>query len=169
MGRFNPDLANVRAGFRPLDSGEWELALGKPKPIFYFKEGEDGKEGHDVAGALIPMSVVAQIKSDGSLDDEFEGDGVAPMRLYIHTDKAFGMTKQFLLAALGFRIDEEDIANDEVFSVAEFDLNVDDDDEATLTDGWDLLESKRVRVTASTGIFNDRPSQNYSSYVPLPR
>ena len=169
MGRFDPDLANVRAGFRPLDSGEWELTLGKPKVIFYFKEGEDGKDGHDVAGALIPMLIVAQIKSDGSLDDEFEGDGVAPMRLYVHTDKAFGMTKQFLLAALGFRIDEEDLANDEVFAKVSFGVDVDDDDQGVLGDGWHLLEGKRVRLTASTGLYNDRPSQNYSSYVPMPR
>jgi hypothetical protein len=161
--RFAPDLAKVRAGTRTLSSGEWELSISKVTPIYY--EKDDGKT---VAGCRCNFSIVGEIQADGSLNEEFKGDDVFGVRLYVHSDKAFGMTKQFLLAAFGYSLDEEDAADEAVFATGDFSVSADEDGEnAELGDGWHALEGNRVRATASTSIYNDRESQDWKSFVPV--
>ena len=163
MTRFAPDLAKVKAGLRTLSAGEWELIIGKPQPIYYVKE-DTGKE---VAGCRVSFTIEGEIKADGSLDEEFKGDGVFGIRLYVHSEKAFGMTKQFLLAAFGYSIDEEDQANEDIFADSDFSVDVDDDENGVLGEGWFALEGNRVRATASTSIYNDRESQDWKAFVPV--
>ena len=163
MTRFAPDLAKVKAGTRLCEAGEWELTIGKPAAIYYVKEDT----GKPVAGCRVRMSIVGQVMADGSLNKEFEGDDVFPFRLYVHSDKAFSMTKQFLLAAFGYALDEEEQADKEVFAKGDFSVDVDDDDEGVLGKTWFKLEGCRIRMTGSTSIYNDRQSQDWKSYVPV--
>ena len=164
---FQPDFADVKAGFRTLDRGEYELALGQPKGFAYTKD-----DGTEVAGVRIPANVVGQVMADGSMDDKYEGDAVAPIRLYLHTEGAFRMTKQFLLAANGYDISDEDTADSEFFSEADFSFEVDEetDEERPNVDlgaTWDALKGNRVRVTADIQMYNDRPSQNWQTWLPI--
>jgi hypothetical protein len=163
---FTPDFADVKAGFRTLDRGEYELILGQPKGFSYVKD-----DGTHVVGVRFPTNCAAQVMSDGSLDDKYEGDSVSPIRLYLHTEGAFRMTKQFLLAACGYSISEEDAADEEFFSDADFSVDVDDEDEenheVTLGAAWDGLKGNRVRVTADIQMYNDKPSQNWQTWLPV--
>lgn len=162
MTRFAPDLASVKAGMRTLTSGEWELLIKKAQPVYYVKD-----DGTEVAGCRYMVEVVGEIKADGSVDEEFAGDTVAPIRLYIHTPKSFGMTKQFILAAMGYTIDQEEQADSEYFVNADFSIDVDDEDNGVLGSSWTDLEGKHVRCTASTTIYNGRESQEYRSWTPI--
>ena len=164
---FTPDFADVKAGFRTLDRGEYELILGAPKGFAYTKD-----DGTEVAGVRFPANVAAQVMSDGSLDDKYEGDSVSPVRLYLHTEGAFRMTKQFLLAANGFEISQEDEADTEFFADADFSFEVDEDSdeerpEVTLGAAWEALKGNRVRVTADIQMYNDKPSQNWQTWLPV--
>lgn len=164
---MQPDFSDVKAGFRTLDRGEYQLVLGKPKGFYYVKDN-----GKEVGGVRVPVNVVGQIMADGSIDDQYEGDAVSPVRLYLHTEGAFRMTKQFLLAAAGYAIEDEDEADEEFFAVTDFSFDVDDEDDpenatVTLGDGWSGLEGNHVRVTADIDIYEGNPQQNWRSWLPV--
>ncbi|MCP4902596.1 MAG: hypothetical protein GY906_37000 [bacterium] len=167
--RFAPDMAEVTAGFYMLDVAEYIFEIGKPKCIFYTKE-----DGTDVAGARLPLKVLGRVANDGSLEeiDGVTGKQTAPMRLYVHTEGAFGFTKQLILAAMGYSIREEKQANEEYFEGTDFSVDVNDDDEdnieASLGASWAQLEGKKVRLTADKGInpASKEEQQEYRSYQP---
>ena len=164
---FQPDFADIKAGFRTLDRGEYELLLGAPKGFAYTKD-----DGTEVSGVRVPVNVVGQVMSDGSIDDKYEGDSVSPIRLYLHTEGAFRMTKQFLLAANGYEISDEDTADSEFFKGADFGFEVNEESEderpdVTLGAAWGLLKGNHVRVTADIQMYNDKPSQNWQTWLPI--
>lgn len=170
MPRFQPNLADAHAGFPMLSRGEYEFEITKVTPFYRIKD-----DGGESAGVSVGMKVVGQIAADGSVDEQFEsaGEMVAPNRLYIHTPKAFGMTKQFIMAALGYSIRDEKQANTEYFDNADFSIDVDDSDpdnaQAIGGGSWDDLVGKRLRMTADIDVYQGRENQQYKSYSPLPR
>lgn len=107
--RFDPDMSKVRAGFPIYEKGEYEVALGEPKPFLY----EHRDDGHIVAGVSYPLTMVGLVQTNGELDRTAEGDPVSSARLYIHTDKSFPIAKRFVMAAAGYDLDHEEEFNDE--------------------------------------------------------
>ena len=92
---------------------------------------------------------------------------VSPITLWIHTPKAFGMTKQFIMAALGYPIKEEKKANSEYFEDADFSVDTDDEDNAIPGASWEDLVGKNIRMTADIGVWQGNDQQEYRSYQPL--
>lgn len=164
MTRFQPNLASAHAGFPILERGEYEYTITKAKCFYNVKE--DGSEN---GGCRVSLRVVGKIMSDGELSTDFEGcdEMVSPITLWIHTPKAFGMTKQFIMATMGYKIREEKKANEEYFEEADF--SVDADDDGVVTDGasWNDLVGKSLRMTADIGVWNGNDQQEYKSYQPL--
>lgn len=164
MSRFTPDLAKVRAGFPTIESGEWEFIIGEAKGFHYVKD--DGKE---VYGVRYPLEIAGSVDAGGNLkDEELSGDQAAPFSLYLHSKKAGGMVKQWLLAALGYTIEEEDEANESVFGEHDFGWDLDEDEDPVVGDGWTMPEGRRIRMTCSVQIMdNGDKRQQYGSYVPV--
>ena len=104
-----------------------------------------------------------------ALDESHEaaGEQVSPISLWVHTPKAFGMTKQFILAALGYTIREEKQANEEYFDDADFSIDVDDDENTIGGASWEDLVGKSLRMTADIGEWNGNEQQEYRSYQPI--
>ena len=164
MTRFSPNLAQAHAGFPMLDRGEYEFTI--TKATCFYRVKEDGSEN---GGCRCSMRVTGKVASDGSLDTDFEGvnEMVSPITLWIHTPKAFGMTKQFIMAALGYPIKEEKKANSEYFEDADFSVDTDDEDNAITGASWEDLVGKNIRMTADIGVWQGNDQQEYRSYQPL--
>lgn len=164
MTRFQPNLAQAHAGFPMLDRGEYEFTITKATPFYRVKD--DGSEN---GGCRCSLRVTGKVDSDGSLSEDFEGvnEMVAPITLWIHTPKAFGMTKQFIMAALGYPIKDEKRANEEYFEDSDFSVDVDDEENTIGGASWDDLVGKSLRMTADIGVWNGNDQQEYRSYQPL--
>lgn len=164
MTRFEPNLAQAHAGFPMLERGEYEFTITKATPFYRVKD--DGSEN---GGCRCSLKVVGQVAADGSLDTDFEAmdEMVSPITLWIHTPKAFGMTKQFIMAALGYPIREEKRANEEYFEDADFSVDVDEEDNAIGGASWQDLVGKSLRMTADIDVWQGNDQQAYRSYQPL--
>lgn len=165
--RFSPDLTKARASIRIFDRGDYELAITGVKPISYTKD--DGKE---VAGGRILFEMVGRRRADGTLDREFEGETVTPLRLYVHTEDAWGMTKRFFMAALGYKLDDEGKFDEEWASQA--DISVDGEgDEAILGKSWEEVVGQHVISTLTKRWYEPedgsekREQQDLGSFLPV--
>jgi hypothetical protein len=159
--RFAPDLSGTKAGLTIYDRGEYEVKITGVKPISYEKD-----DGTPVAGGQVNLEMVGLVQNDGSLDRELEGESVAPVRLYVHTEKSWPITKRFFMAALGYSVDEEEQFNEEV--ARELDISVEGDgDEAILGSGWERLVGKRLLVTLNKRIWQGREQQDHVNFMPL--
>ncbi len=164
MTRFQPNLSKAHAGFPMLERGEYEFEITKATPFLRVKEN-----GDESAGCRYGLRCTGKIIDDGSLDESHEaaGEQVSPISLWVHTPKAFGMTKQFILAALGYTIREEKQANEEYFDDADFSIDVDDDENTVGGASWEDLVGKSLRMTADIGEWNGNEQQEYRSYQPI--
>lgn len=168
MPRFEPNLAKAHAGFPMLERGEYEFSITKATP--FVRTNDDGDVS---AGCRCALRVDGIVAADGELETDFDayGEMVSPISLWVHTPKAFGMTKQFILAALGYRLDQEKLANEEYFEEADFSIDTEDPDDTdspvVAGASWQDLVGKSLRMTADIGEWNKRPQQEYRSYQPI--
>lgn len=163
MTRFEPNLAKAHAGFPMLPRGEYEFTITKATPFYRVKD--DGSEN---GGCRVGLRMDGAINADGSMNAGVEdaGEQVSTLSLWIHTPKAFGMTKQFIMAALGYTIREEKKANKEYFEEADFSVDV-EEDQVVGGASWQDLVGKTLRMTADIGVWQGNDQQEYKSYQPL--
>ena len=164
--RFAPDFTQVSAGMKIFPRGEYELSVTKVKPIAYFKKDEDGEPTEDfVSGCQVNVEMVGRLLNDGSLDRSDEGESVVPLRLYVHNEKGWGMTKSSIMAILGYTRDEEESFNGDA---ADSDYSVDGEgDEATLGSSWDTLTGQHFIITLDKRIYKGREQQDTGSLSPV--
>ena len=172
-GRFAPDLSGVKAGMPIYERGEYEVVISDVKPIYYNRESD----GKTIAGAQVNLEMAGRVENDGTVNPNFGPDGdsvagepVAPNRLYVHSQKALGLVKQFIMFSLGYAIDEEDAFNADIGG--DLDISVFkpvDAEEATLGSGWDRLVGKRLRVTLDKRLYDGREQQDHKAFMPLPK
>lgn len=164
MTRFEPNLAKAHAGFPMLQRGEYEFTITKATPFYRVKD--DGSEN---GGCRVGLRCDGAINADGSINAGIEeaGEQVSTLSLWIHTPKAFGMTKQFIMAALGYTIQEEKKANEEYFEASDFSVDVDEEDNIVGGASWQDLVGKTLRMTADIGVWQGNDQQEYKSYQPL--
>lgn len=166
--RFDPDLSKAHAGFPILERGEYQIEITGVKGYYRIKDN-----GEPSAGVRLGVMCVGIRSADGSLDTSIEsaGEQISPHMLWVHTKKAYGMTKQVILAAMGYALDEERKANDEYFDGSDFSFEVDDSDpenvEIALGDSWDNLVGKPINVTADVRIWEGKPQQDYRAFSPV--
>lgn len=165
MPRFDPDFTKVDASIPIHDKGLYELKVTKVTPFAYIKE-EDNAE---VAGVRLSMEVVGVLDSKGKLNRDSAGRQVVPQRLYVHTEKAWGMAKQTAMAIAGYARDDEDNANEKFFAKNEFFVDGLDDD-VTCGSGWLTLDGRHVRVYLDKGMDTyegrTREVQNFQNWMP---
>lgn len=164
MTRFQPDLGKTKAGMPVYERGEYEVKILGVKPIYYVKE----EEGTEVAGASLSLEMVGRVQNDGTLDRELEGETVAPLRLYVHSEKAWPITKRAIMAALGYTLDDEDTFNNDL--AATLDVGVEPgegDEEATLGSGWSRLTGQRMLMTLNKRKWQGREQQQHEGFMPI--
>jgi hypothetical protein len=161
MPRFAPDMEGTRATTRIFERGEYEIELKKPTGRVYVKD-----DGTEVANITYFATMIGKIKADGKLDDEFEGEDVSPIRMYAHTEGAFRMTKQFLMAAYGYNRDEEDVFNKEVGKEKDWTLDG-EEDETIIGSGYSDVAGNRVRVTLDKEKYEGREQQDFRAFFPV--
>jgi len=164
MTRFQPDLAKTKAGMPIYERGEDEVKINAVKVIHYIKE----ESGDEIAGAALTLEMVGLVQNDGSLDRALEGETVAPLRLYVHSEKAWPITKRAIMAALGYSLDDEDKFNNDI--AANLDVGVEPgegDEDATLGSGWKRLVGQRMLMTLNKRTWQGREQQQHEGFMPI--
>ena len=164
--RFAPDFTQVSAGMKIFARGEYELSVTKVKAIGYFKKDEDGEPTDIfVAGCQVNVEMVGRLQNDGQLFRDEAGESVVPLRLYVHNEKGWGMTKSAIMAIMGYTRDEEESFNADH---ADADFSVDGEgDEATLGSSWDALTGQHFIITLDKRIFKGREQQDTGALSPV--
>lgn len=165
--RFAPDLSKVRAGIRIFERGDYEVAIpeGGVKGMCYLKEVEGGKDYY-VSGVRVLLEMVGKLKNDGQLDREFADETVTPARLYVHTEDAWGITKRFIMAALGYGLKDEERFDKDWTPNA--DLSIDGEgDEVALGSSWKELEGQHFVVTLDKETYEGREQQRHNNVLPV--
>lgn len=167
--RFEPDFVKVDASIPVHDKGLYQLKVAKVTPFAYEKVDEDLGEVKKIAGVRYGLTVVGVFDNKGKLDRTDEGRQVAPLRLYAHSEAAFGMAKQALMGMAGFSRNEEDEANAKFFAKNNWYVDGLDPD-VTAGTGWMFLEGKIVNVIldkeVDTWQGQTRTSQTFSNWQP---
>lgn len=133
--RYNPNLTTASAGILMLQKGDYELKISQPK-TFKRQKVENG-ETKDIYGVQYSLTV------ENGDDQNVIGKNI-PLSLYMHSEAAFGINKRFVMAALGFALDDEESFNEKY---ADADWGI-DPDSGELGDIWTQVAGNRVACTA---------------------
>jgi hypothetical protein len=154
--RYEHDPSKVSAVIAILDKGDYELIIGEPKA--FFGAGKDGKA--DNYGVRYPLTVA-------------EGPEKGSKTFYsafIHSDGALSFSKQFLMAALGFKPTKEDEKRfNEKYQGSDWSI---DTDTKGVGDVWREATGKRLMATVDVGIQTEganagSPQQKWVKFRPL--
>jgi len=158
MPRYNPDLTRVQAGIPLLPKGDFEFSVNEGKTFSRQSTDPATQETKDVYGIQYNLQVMS-----GS-DDSFIGK-IIPLQIYAHAgDAALSIGKRFVMAALGFALNDEANFNEKY---ADGDWNFDTEDQI-LGDMWSSVIGTRVAAstdqkvdkrdhTRMNQVFNWRP------------
>ena len=167
MPRFAPAFTKVSSGMKIFPRGDYELAVTGTKPIAYYKTDEDGDVTEDfVGGCQVNLEMVGRIGNDGEIDQEDKGEAVVPIRLYTHTEKAWGMTKGSIMSIMGYKRDDEDQFNED-FGEADFSLEGESAEDAQLGSDWSRLEGQHFVATLNKRAYKGREQQDVGTLQPV--
>ena len=167
MTRFAPDFTKVSAGMKIFPRGDYELKVTKTKPIYYEKKDDEGDEtGEFVAACQVNVEMVGQVGNDGQLDRKDEGESVAPLKLYIHSQKAWGMTKGMIMAILGYTSEEEKDFN-AAMADTDFSVEAGEGEEAVLGGSWARLEGQHFVGRLDKRSYKGREQQDVGTLQPV--
>lgn len=165
MPRFTPDFSSVDASIPTYPKGRYQVKVTGHTP--FARENRDGKF---ISGVRYNLEMIGQYDSKGKLQRKgFEGRSVASNTLWTHTDRAFGINKQFLMAAAGFQRDEEEEANEKFFTKHDWDFAAepgDEGDAVELGGGWDQPIDSIVDVNMDIDVYEGNENQSFSGWSP---
>jgi hypothetical protein len=148
MPRFQPNPEAATAGALILDKGEYAFEVKKLSPFIFDKD--PNKISHGVQATLTVVT-----------EGQYKGKTINA-RMFMHTSAAEGMSKQFLLSALGLnpaRRDEEERFNSE-YGAGDWSYDTDD---KSLGSAWDVLLGKILTgVAGEPKENNGMLNQNFS-------
>jgi hypothetical protein len=163
--RFTPDLSKVRASIRIFDRGDYRLKITKSEPFINEAKTDDKGNEKQTAGCRYSLEMVGKLNARGEVEPEFEGEAVTPNRCYVHSEGGWSMTKQFLMAALGYSRDEEDKFDAEW--AANADLKIEGEpEEVEAGNSWEAPVGKLVDVTLNKRIYEGREQQDFNGWSP---
>jgi len=176
MPLFTPDFSSVDASIPIYEKGRYRVKVTKRTGVIRTSKADKDGNTHTSAGVRYNLEMVGQFDREGNLTDDLAGKVVSPFTGYVHTDKAWGMCKQFLMAACGFKSNEEAKANAELFQVNDWTLDGEPGEapeNMILGDGWnlpldrlvDVTLSKRTQKNDDTGDIYE--NQDYGSWAPV--
>ena len=135
MAVFTPDFAAVDAGFPIYDKGLYRLKITAHAPTIYEKSDEDDPDTKvQVARIRYKMEMFGRFDDNDELVSEDEngksirGKAVQAMDVYTHSQGGWSFAKSFLMAACGFRADEENEANELLFIAENWTFSGDPED-----------------------------------------
>lgn len=153
MPRYTPNLTKVQAGIVMLPKGDFEFAVKEAKTFARVSTDPETQEQKDVYGIQYNLEVV------GGSEDTYNGK-IIPLQIYAHAgDVALGIGKRFVMAALGFAINDEDNFN-EKYSDGDWGF---DTEAQELGDMWTSVVG--TRVAASTDQKVDRRDSTRKNQV----
>ena len=138
MPQYQPDLTTITAGFELLPDGVYEFLVGAPKP--WERNDETKGLSHGIRYALTVNEII-------------EGEGIADrvgkrvvFTCRMHDDMGSAFAKQFLMAAKGYGMKEEQQFNADN---ADADWSYDTEDK-TAGEIWTSIEGSTVHAVVST-------------------
>lgn len=139
---FNPN--DVTVGFEVFDKGSYEIEVGEPRS--FFAVGKDGKADN------YGVRYVAKIADGPKKGRKYL------INCYMHTEESQAVSKQFLMAALGYnpRNQENEREFNEKFGNENWRYNPDD---KSAGDMWHKATNQRLIVDLDIGVGKDGTPQ----------
>jgi len=190
MTVFTPDFAAVDAGFPMYDKGMYRVKITSRAPSIWEKDEEINgvKTGNktQVSRIRCKLEMIGLIGEDEDGDEtifteidgkDIRGKAVQAMDIYLHSQGAWSMAKQFVMGALGFAKNEENDFN-EFFQEHKEDFVFSGDPgdsdellESNLGAAWGWMVDRQVDVflTKVTETYEgvDRENQKMSAWTPV--
>jgi len=145
---FTPDFGSVDASI-PVFEGRAQVQITKRIPFHKIGKIVDGNVKTN-AGVQFNLELVGLYDDEGELDTAKKGKTVSPYKVWLHTEGGWGFAKPFMMAACGYRRNEETKANEKLFQKEDWNMQGElDAAEETfeMGSGWDLLVGNLVDVT----------------------
>ena len=140
---FSPDA--VSASIEILQKGEYEFIIGEPKSFM-----RKNRKGEDSYGIRFPL-VIAE-----DTNGHKKGTRIF-FNTYQQSEGAQAIAKQFLMAACGFkRNQEQEQEFNRSMEGKDFGFNTDD---GSVGDGWMEVKGKRVKGDLDVGINEENQQQ----------
>jgi hypothetical protein len=156
---FTPDFSKVDANI-PTFEGRARVQVMKRTPFHKTGKIVDGNVKTN-AGVRFNLEMVGLYDDDGDLQTEdLKGKTVSPYTVWLHTEGGWQFGKPFMMAACGYRRNQEAEANEKVFQASDWTCKGELDTAAETFEmgaGWDLPVGKLVDVTLK---IDRQPSQN---------
>lgn len=147
--RANPGIIGATATILVLPKDSFEFKIGAPK--LFSRQNQKGEQVYGLRYSL-------EITSEGP----HTGKNI-PVEQYFHSEKSFGMTKRFLMAALGYDMTSE---GEEKFNQdhAETDFAVDTDEEY-IAPIWKDIEGARIKADVDKSTYNGRDGNSFTWFA----
>jgi hypothetical protein len=160
MSRYAPDLSKASAGIPQL-TGDFEFAIKDAKQ--FYRKGEDRvtKEEKEIYGVQYALQITKAEENEKLLGKTI------PLQLYFHTEGTEGINKRFVMAALGYALNDEDNFN-EKYENANWSFITGDAPEANgkLPEDsvWQQVVGGRVRATCGMKADKNDPSRQNQQF-----
>ena len=151
MNRYNPNFRSANATVLILPKDDYSFSIGEVKPFKNDKtiEGGDTVEQHGVRTSLTVKG------------GEFDGKSI-PLSFYLNKEEGWGMSKQFIMAALGYPINKagENKYNEDCDASPEaFDFSYDPDTNE-IGAGWKKVQGAMVNAGVAS-----KPNKNNAAQI----
>jgi len=175
MPIFTPDFSTVDANI-PMFEGRAQVQITKRTPFHKSGKVVDGNVKTN-AGVQYNLEIVGFYDDEGELDTAKKGKTVSPYKVWLHTEGGWGFAKPFLMAAGGYRRNEEAKANEKFFQKNDWNMQGELDADAETFEvgaGWDLIVGNVVDVTlkidrqpSKTDPDDIYENQEFSGWAPV--
>lgn len=158
MPRYTPNQQNNSATFYIFPLNEYEFIIGEAKP--FFNAGKEAVEGQSV-------------KKEDNYGVRYvltcaEGPHAGKKYIkncYLHSSGAEDFTKQFMLAAHGFGVtnDEELLFNDKIVNMDQA-FNTED---GSAGDYWTSIKGGRIKGSLTVAMYQGKQKNEEKSWAPV--
>jgi hypothetical protein len=157
-GVFDFVPSEVEVGFPILPKGSYEIEVGEPKS-FYRQGKADAKNPGTTKADNHGVMYVSKVAEGSEKGKKYV------VNCYMHTPESQSFSKQFMMAVLGFKKDQEEQFN---AHTANWNWRYNPQDK-TCSDGWHNLKNKRCIIDVDVVIdpVTQEKSQKFIGYRPV--
>lgn len=167
--RFAPDFTKVDANIPIYKKGSYQVLIKKAIPFVF-----NNKSGDLRVGVRFALEMIGKFDAKGVLDRADEGRPMSQVTLWLHSEKAWGMNKQLLMAAGGYKRDAEDAANKNLFAKHEWDVEGnagDETEDLVMGSGYSSVVGRAVNVNLDESLYEPddgpaRENQDFRNWAP---
>lgn len=159
MPRFTPNLKDASASFLTLNKGLYEFKISNPQSFFRVSTNQQTGETKEVFGINVTLDIIEGPEHVGKSQR---------YQIYLHTDKAWGPAKQFVMAAYGFSPDRAgEAAFNEQYGDGDWGFDV-GEGETGVGALWSGLEGKTIKANVDTQPNKIKPGEVQQTYRWMP-